>query len=307
MQVMTQKINLNLLYTLEVLLTERHVSRAAERLNLTQSAVSRQLSQLREIYNDPLLVRSGNHYLLTPRAEQINGELERVLKEITQVLGESHFDPMAYAKTVTFSSSDYVAQYIFPEIVAHLSKLAPAMTFAYRLWEPENLTHLGEIDVQLSSTMLPEAPKSLSSLQIGEDRPVIVMRRCHPLAKHSILNEQDLETFSHIRISGGGDKDSFLKQSMKERGLERRILASTPFFSSAFALLNQNDALLTLPLHIAINLKDKLGLHVSEFPFSVPSYKYWLIWHPKYDRDPAHIWLREHVHSIMRTSMYSVH
>ncbi|MCY9873415.1 LysR family transcriptional regulator [Vibrio barjaei] len=303
---MNQKTNLNLLYTLEVLLAEKHVSRAADRLNLTQSAVSRQLSQLRDIYHDPLLVRSGNHYVLTPRAERLGAELEGLFQNITKVLGQADFDPQLFDQTFTFSSSDYVAQYILPELVEHLSSLAPAMEFAYRLWEPDNLAKLSEIDVQLASTMLPEAPLGLSSQQIGEDIPVIVTRKNHPLSGTKTITEQELGEYPHIRISGGGDKDSFLDREMKARSLKRRILVSTPFFSSAFALLQQTDALLTVPLHIAVNLKKTQRLHVIDIPFNVPTHKYWLLWHPKYDHEPAHRWTRDHVLSIMRSSMYSV-
>ncbi|GAL32077.1 transcriptional regulator LysR family [Vibrio maritimus] len=173
---MNNKTNLNLLYTLQVLLAERHVSRAALRLNLTQSAVSRQLSQLREIYQDPLLVRDGSHYVLTPRAIKLCGEIEPLLDNIQRVLGNDEFDPKHYQQTLTFSSSDYVAQYIFPELVGRIGESAPLMDFSYRLWEPNLLQRLGDSDVQLASTMLPEAPNGLSSRKIGEDVPVIVTR-----------------------------------------------------------------------------------------------------------------------------------
>lgn len=303
---MNQKPNLNLLYTLEVLLAEKHVSRAAERLNLTQSAVSRQLSQLRDIYRDPLLVRNGNHYVLTPRAHRLGEELEGLFQNITKVLGHTDFDPQHFDETFTFSSSDYVAQFILPELVDKLTNMAPAMQFAYRLWEPDNLVKLGEINVQLASTMLPEAPLGLSSHQIGEDIPVIVTRDKHPLSASKSITEQQLTDYPHIRISGGGDKDSFLDKEMRLRNLKRKILVSTPFFSSAFALLQQTDALLTVPLHIAVNLKSTQKLHVIDIPFNVPTHKYWLLWHPKYDHEPSHRWTREHVLSIMRSSMYSV-
>ncbi|GAL17965.1 transcriptional regulator LysR family [Vibrio maritimus] len=121
---MNNKTNLNLLYTLQVLLSEQHVSRTASRLNLTQSAVSRQLSQLREIYQDPLLVRDGSHYVLTPRAVELSEELEQLLDNIHRVLGGQDFDPKLYDQTLTFSSSDYVAQYIFPELVSQFSALS---------------------------------------------------------------------------------------------------------------------------------------------------------------------------------------
>ncbi|GMQ48949.1 LysR family transcriptional regulator [Vibrio sp. 10N] len=303
---MNSKTNLNLLYTLQVLLAERHVSRAATRLNLTQSAVSRQLSQLRDIYQDPLLVREGSHYVLTPRALKLSRELEPLLENIHRVLGSDEFDPKLYQQTLTFSSSDYVAQYIFPELVGRIAEYAPLMDFSYRLWEPNLLQQLGDSDVQLASTMLPEAPVGLSSRKIGEDLPVIVMRKQHPLSNHPELSFEDLERYPHIRISAGGDKDSFLDRTMKERGLKRRILVSTPFFSSAFAMLQQSDGLLTLPQHIAVNLAQSLGLRSFSLPFTPPTHLYWLIWHPKYDQDPAHTWLREQVLTHMRTSMYSV-
>ncbi len=303
---MASKTNLNLLYTLQVLLSEKHVSRAASRLNVTQSAVSRQLSQLRDIYQDPLLVREGSHYVLTPRAIQLSAELEKLLEEIQRVLGGQEFDPKLYDQTLTFSSSDYVAQYIFPELVSQLSPLAPLLKFSYRLWEPKLLQKLGDEDVQLASTMLPSAPESLCSRKIGEDVPVVVVREGHPLSSKSEFTFNDLESYQHIRISAGGDKDSFLDSAMKERGLERRILVSTPFFSSAFAMVQQSDGLLTLPEHIAHNLEKRLSLRTFSLPFSPPTHQYWLIWHPKYEQDPAHKWVRDKVLAYMQSSMYSV-
>lgn len=124
------QINLNLLRSLQVLLDECHVSRAAERLNITQSAVSRQLSQLRELCGDPLLVRDGNTLVPTPRALAIQGRLDDLLGEFESLLSDDVFDPKTWQQEFVISSSDYVAQYILPNVVSVMVEQAPKVNIA---------------------------------------------------------------------------------------------------------------------------------------------------------------------------------
>ncbi|WP_199911551.1 LysR family transcriptional regulator [Dongshaea marina] len=119
------QVNLNLLRTLQTLLIECHVSRTASQLHITQSAVSRQLAQLRELFADPLLIREGNQLVLTPRAQQLKEQLNTLMKDVETLLAPQTFSPAQWQATLTLASSDYVAQYIFPEVVHSLSAKAP--------------------------------------------------------------------------------------------------------------------------------------------------------------------------------------
>lgn len=303
---MIKHINLNLLRTLQVLLDECHVSRTAERLYITQSAVSRQLNQLRELFNDPLLVRDGNRLLPTPKAEQLKMKLDGVLAECQELFASDEFDPMAWQGKVVLSSSDYVAQYILPDIVERLQLQAPQLSLAYQLWSPDQFDQLADKDIQLVSTMLPQIPPGLCGCSIGADYPVCVMRNDHPLANKASLTVDEFVQYNHLKVSGGGDKDSFVDHNLAELGLARNIQFSVPFFGSAFHTVCRTDMLMVIPEHIGFNMKRMFPITYMSLPIPAPKHKYWLLWHPRFDNDPAHRWLREQVLAVMRGSMYSI-
>ncbi|MCG7584990.1 LysR family transcriptional regulator [Photobacterium sp. OFAV2-7] len=303
---MDKHTNLNLLRTLQVLLDECHVSRTAARLYITQSAVSRQLNQLRELFNDPLLVRDGNRLLPTPKAEQLKHKLDGVLAECQSLFASDDFDPAQWQGKVVLSSSDYVAQYILPDIVERLQQQAPKLSLAYQLWSPEQFARLAELDIQLVSTMLPEIPVGLCGGSIGADYPVCVMRSDHPLVNKASLTVDEFVQYNHLRVSGGGDKDSFVDHNLAEQGLTRNIQFSVPFFGSAFHTVCRTDMLMVIPEHIAFNMKRLFPITYVSLPIPAPEHRYWLLWHPKYDSDAAHCWLREQVLDVLRSSMYSI-
>ncbi|TKF16512.1 LysR family transcriptional regulator [Vibrio genomosp. F6] len=303
---MLNKMNLNLLRSLYVLLEERHVSRTAERLHITQSAVSRQLSQLREWFDDPLLVRDGNQLIPTPRAEQLSLKLVDLFSEFETLIDDKPFEPLEWDDQFVMASSDYVAQYILPEIAQLFATQAPKVNLHYQLWLPEYLNQLAEGSIQLASTMLPEKPAGVSSVQIGEDRSVCVMRKGHPLDRNTALSVEEMLAYSHIRVSGGGDKDSYIDKALKDIGRARNIALTVPFFSAAFNSLCRSDYLMVIPFHIAHNLSQHIELSYLPLPVETPTHKYWLLWHSKYDQDPAHQWGREMIKSVLDKSEYSI-
>ncbi|MDG3087103.1 LysR family transcriptional regulator [Vibrio hannami] len=303
---MLSKINLNLLRSLHVLLEECHVSKAAIRLHVTQSAVSRQLSQLRDLFGDPLLIREGNQLVPTSKAIEIKAKLDSLFEEFDHLLDEQAFEPNEWKGEMVFSSSDYVAQYIFPGLVAQASKLAPKASFKYVMWERDFLSDLSKSDIHLASTMLPEKPEGLSSILLGEDKSVVVMGKHHPLALKDELSVEDILGFPHILISGGGDKNSHIDSALSRLNKTRNIGLTIPFFSAAFDTLTVCDYLLVVPEHVAKNVSETVDITYRTFPLEIVSHKYWLIWHPKYDRDPAHRWMREQATRAIQTSMYSI-
>ncbi|NOI16312.1 LysR family transcriptional regulator [Vibrio hepatarius] len=300
------QINLNLLRSLQVLLDECHVSRAAERLNITQSAVSRQLSQLRELCGDPLLVRDGNTLVPTPRALAIQGRLDDLLGEFESLLSDDVFDPKTWQQEFVISSSDYVAQYILPNVVSVMVEQAPKVNIAYRLWQPDYLNQFNANVIDLASTMLPQQPENISSVKIGEDKSVCLMRKGHPLLEEPSLCCERLTAYPHLKVTGGGDKDSSADVALAELGYARRVALKVPFFSAAINALMSSDYLMIVPEHIAANLSQDYPLAYRPLPFDTQLHQYWLMWHPKYDQDKAHQWMRELVLHAMRTSRYSI-
>ncbi|MGF1777776.1 LysR family transcriptional regulator [Vibrio nomapromontoriensis] len=303
---MLNNINLNLLRSLHVLLEECHVSRAAERLNITQSAVSRQLAQLRELCGDPLLVRQGNTLIPTPRALLLKEKLEGLISEFNHLLDDKPFDPKDWQGELVLASSDYVAQYVLPDIASHLSQLAPQLDMTYQLWHPETLDRLHETGIHIASSMYPEKPEGVSSIHIGSDISVCLMKASHPLASQDTLSVDDLIGFSHIKVTGGGDKDSSTDLALKELGLSRHITLKVPFFSAAINRLVSSEHLMIVPKHIAVNLAKYWDITHKPLPIDTLAHKYWLMWHPKYDSDSAHKWVREEVRAVMQLSEFSI-
>ncbi|NOH72616.1 LysR family transcriptional regulator [Vibrio pectenicida] len=299
-------INLNLLRSLQVLLQECHVSRAALRLNITQSAVSRQLAQLRELCGDPLLVREGNSLVPTPRALGMQEQLSCLLDEFEQLLRDKPFEPKTWQQEFVFSSSDYVAQYIMPSVVSELAKQAPNVNLSYRLWQPDYMQVFGETGIHLASTMQPHQPTNITSIKIGEDKSVCLMRCEHPMSKQKKLSVDDLIRYSHVKVTGGGDKDSMTDDALESLGVNRRIALRIPFFSSAINALVVSDYLMIVPEHIALNLARVHDLIYFPLPFDLEPHLYWLMWHPKYDQDKAHLWMRDLILNSISTSSYSI-
>ncbi|MCV6590581.1 MAG: LysR family transcriptional regulator [Marinobacterium sp.] len=301
-------LNLNLLKALAVLLQERHVTRSAERLCLTQSAMSRQLAALRSHFDDALLVREGNDYLLTARARQLRPQLEDILGRIDQLQQLPAFDPTDCQRRFCFACTDYVAQFILPELLRCLQREAPGVDLEYRMWQPQWLDHLGTLSVDLASTMGEVFPSGIHTLPLGSDQPVCLMSADHPLLTAEITALVQLTAYPFVQVSSGGDKDSFFDRVLTEAGLQRRILLSVPFFSAAFSALAQSEMLLIVPAHIARQAAKLYPLQALPVPLAgleLPDHHYHLLWHSIHEHDPAHRWVREKMAKVIRQSIYS--
>ena len=286
------QLNLNLLRALYALLTCANVTHAARQLNLTQSAMSRNLSLLRAHIGDPLLLREGTHYLLTDRAKQLLPGLQKIMEDIETLFSNAPFDPAQCKRSFAIASSDYVARYIFPGIVDTILEAAPDIRLNYKMYEPRMTELLGTLPIDLAVTMVEKPHKNLHKKRLGSDYPVCVMAENHPLASKD-LTLKGLITYPHLRVTGGGDKDSFLDDYLAGQNTKRNISVTVPFFSSAFSILVQTRMLLTIPLHIAVKAKQYFPITYKEFFMEVPEQQYYILWHGIHHNDPAHRWLRE--------------
>ncbi len=285
-------MNLNLLTTLKVLLETRHVGRAAEQLCLSQPSISKQLAQLRRDFDDPLLVRERAVWRLTPRAEALRLEIGPAIEMVQRLYAPTQFDPAACQHTFRFASSDYVAQYILPQIGAELAKSAPLATLEYLPWDKSKLPQLAELPLDLVSTLTEQLPSGLVSRPQGEDGLAVLMRVGHPLSGAPLTRAAYLAAH-HIRISGGGDKEGAVDAVLAEAGEQRRWFAQVPFFQAAVGLLLHSDSLLTTPAHIAWQLAQDHDLLLRPLPFACARQHYHLIWPQRLNHDPAHQWFRE--------------
>ncbi|NJI09712.1 LysR family transcriptional regulator [Aeromonas veronii] len=293
------RANLNLLPTLKVLLETRNISRAAELLHLSQPSISKQLAQLRNEFDDELLVREGQRWLLTPRAEALAAQLADSLGALERLYEAPGFDPSRCERVFRLASSDYVAQHILPDICAALAKEAPLAALEYSLWDKRQLPQLWQSELDLVSTITEQVPEQIRGLHQGEDRLAVLMGCHHPLAGKT-LNLDDYLAWPHLQVSGGGDKDSPVEQVLAPQGLSRRWFARVPFFQAAVEVLLRTDCLMTTPAHIAWQLSCGHQLTFVDLPFATRDQQYHLLWHQRHHQDPAHRWFRELAYPFLR-------
>lgn len=293
------RANLNLLPTLKVLLETRNISRAAELLHLSQPSISKQLAQLRSEFDDELLVREGQRWLLTPRAELLAAQLADSLGALERLYEAPGFDPSRCERVFRLASSDYVAQHILPDICAALAKEAPLAALEYSLWDKRQLPQLWQSELDLVSTITEQVPEQIRGLHQGEDRLAVLMGCHHPLAGKT-LSLDDYLAWPHLQVSGGGDKDSPVEQVLAPQGLSRRWFARVPFFQAAVEVLLRTDCLMTTPAHIAWQLSCGHELTFVDLPFATRDQQYHLLWHQRHHQDPAHRCFRELAYPFLR-------
>ena len=292
-------IDLNLLVVLRALLVERHVTRAAARVGLSQSATSHALSRLRELYGDPLLVRSGRALSLTPRAARLLPLLERGLGELRlAVSGEPEFQPTSAQRTFTLGMADYLQALIIGPLLRRVAKRAPGIDLSVVVFPNlRDLVESGSIDLAL--TVSSSDLRGLSHEPLFEEGFMCMVRRGHPRIKKTLsLNTYLAER--HVAIAPSGTPGTLVDTVLAQHGLERRIALRVTNFLIAPVVVSQTDFINTMPTRLARQLAETYSLRLVSAPIELPQFEYCLMWHPRLDNDPAQRWLRETVAAVTK-------
>jgi DNA-binding transcriptional LysR family regulator len=284
--------NYKLLPALISILTTRNLTESAKNLNVTQSAMSKTLSQIRQAFDDEILIREGSQFVLTFRGEQLKTRLPLLMQQLDDLYLPNTLDLKSCCRVFRFASSDYVAQAVFPEILQQVEKEAPGIGIEYLMWGKEKLIDASINQLDVVTSIIDTVPENLYGQLMAEDQSVVIISASHALADQPLLLDDYLSA-RHILISGGGDKDSLIDQALKIQGQERKIIAQVPFFQSAVELLLSTNSMLTVPLHIAAEFSKTHALKIKPLPVSVKPHKYYLLWHAKYQQDFEHAWFRE--------------
>lgn len=292
-------LDLNLLVVLEALLAERHVTKAAARVGLSQSATSHALGRLRELYDDPLLVRSGNAMTLTPRAVALHPAVERGLSELrATITGESPFDPSTARRVFTVGAVDYAQSLLLPPLLAFLEHEAPridvAIANAPDLFE---LLEGGRID--LAVVVGPKVPSAFRSRELFTDGFVCMVRRGHPAARRKLTLAQYLE-LRHVVVAPTGSPGSVVDTELAKRGKQRRVALRVPDFLVAPLVVSSSDFINTGPERLATLHAKHHSIRLLPPPIPLPRFTVCLAWHARLDADPAHVWLRNAVVRLAR-------
>jgi DNA-binding transcriptional LysR family regulator len=288
-----RKVDLNLLVALDALLAERSVSRAAVRLHLSQPATSALLARLRELFGDPLLLRSARGMLPTPRALDLVGPTRQVLDQIDAIVQPRiEFDPASAVHTFTLSASDYVEYALLPTLVDYLERQAPGVRLAVRPLDLQTVAmqmESGEVD--LCITGLLNAPPGLHQRPLYTERLVSVVRRKHPGVGAGLT----LETFcslEHILVSVRGSSFSArIDDALAKLGRKRRTRLAVPHFLLVPEIVARSDMISALPERLARGYANKL--RIFELPLEIEGFTVGQIWHERNQREPAQLWLRD--------------
>jgi DNA-binding transcriptional LysR family regulator len=283
--------DLNLLVTLDVLLTEGSVVGAARRLQLSPSAMSRSLARLREVMGDPLLVRAGRGLVATPRALELQQRVHDLVRDAEAVLRPAKLlDLKGLVRTFTLRTSDGFTESFGPEIVRRANAEAPGvqLRFLRKLDRSSEGLRDGSIDLEtgvLGRTLGPE----VRARALFRDRFIGVVRAGHPFEQGEITPAR-FAAGNHVRVSQRGMDRSPIDEAVKAAGLRRTFVASVDGYIAALALARRSDLVASVPERHTCALRD--GMFSFAFPVHVPEVTVSLLWHPRQDGDPAHQWLR---------------
>jgi DNA-binding transcriptional LysR family regulator len=292
-------IDLNLLVVLRALLSERHVTRAARQLGLSQSATSHALSRLRELYSDPLLVRSGRVLEPTPRALALLPMLERGLQELQGSLrGEQPFEPLRAKLALRLGAADYGQAVLFAPLVALLQAEAPGIDLQAMSY-PDLLAELeaGTIDVAL--TTRGKLPRTLVEQQLFSDGFVCMLRKGHP-ALHKKLTLKTYLELSHLFVAPGGTAGSYVDTELERRGVARRVALQVSSFVVAPQVVAETNLISTGPERLLRRMSKHYPIVLLPTPLRLPRFDLCLVWHIRRDHDPALSWLRDAIARVAR-------
>lgn len=287
-------LDLNLLMTLDALLSEQNVTKAAARLHLSQPSVSVQLAKLREALHDPLLLPGPRGMRPTARAEALREPLRQALQALDHAIASPQpFDPVTAKITWRIAASDYSEYSVLLPALDALRKAAPDCRLALLEVPSTRLsTAMDQEKLDLAIYTRTGAPPGLRSRALFHENYRLVCRHDHP----DLQSEPGLEQFcrlEHVIVSpdGGGFVGS-TDEALAQRGLTRKVVLSVPHFSFVSAVLTRTDLVALLPERL---VRDDPSLRVLETPIEIAGFEKIMLWPERVHRDPAHQWLREFI------------
>ncbi|PTL75734.1 LysR family transcriptional regulator [Vitiosangium sp. GDMCC 1.1324] len=291
--------DLNLLITLEVLLAEQNVTKAAARLHLSQPAVSAQLSRLREMFDDPLLVPAQRGMTPTAKGLELLEPLRQALDQVrATVASHRSFDPATARLTVAISCTDYLQAAVVKPLVVALRARAPGVRVALLNLDPARLEAQmvrGDVDLALMTPQV--APPSLRARHLFDERYVLIGRRNHPRLRGG-LTVEEYARLEHVIVSpGGGDFSTPVDNALAALGHRRNVVLSAASFLFVPELVAQSDFVALVPERLVHDCADKLRL--MDCPFPVEGFAVGMVWHERSHGHSGHRWIRETLVSLI--------
>jgi DNA-binding transcriptional LysR family regulator len=289
--------DLNLLVTLDVLLAEGSVARAAQRLRLSPSAMSRALARLRETTGDPLLVRAGRGLVPSPRALELRERVAQLVQDSEAVLRPAEKpDLKRLTRTFTIRTSEGFVETFGPALITHIAKDAPGvrLRFVPKFTRDSTALRDGSADLETGVIGKVTGPE-VKAQALFRDRFIGVVHKRHTLARGRIT-PQRFAAARHVLVSRRATEDGPIDEALRAIGLTREIVAIVGGFSTSLALARASDLVASVPERHTGKLR--AGMHSFALPLPMDEITVSLLWHPRLDADPVHRFLRACVRDV---------
>ena len=303
------RADLNLLLYFDALLRERNVTRAAQQLGITQPALSNGLKRLREMFDDPLLIRSSEGMTPTERAIELQPKVREVLSQVSSILQpEQQFIPADSHRVFRVMASDYAEATLFPLLVKRMRELAPHIVLDILTPSDISFRDLEQGKVDMAINRFDDMPQSFHQVTVWRDSFSCLLNSSNPA-----VTDFDLETYlesSHIWVSKTGigvgfgmspDKPSglgWIDQALNKMGHKRNISIFTRHYQVPALIVGDNDLIATLPSKVAQLQINNPEIVILDPPFDVPEFELKMAWSPLLHHNAAHRWLRSTINEV---------
>lgn len=282
-------LDMNLLVTLDALLAEGSVVGAAQRLNLSSPAMSRQLARIRHLIGDPVLVRAGRGLVPTPRAEGLRERLRSLLLEAEALVrGDDELDLSRLQRTFIIRASDGFVGTFGAALASLAAQQAPQARLRFAHQDKEDVEALREGRIDADVGVIGATGPEIRLQALFHDRFIGVVRPGHPLVQAA--TPESFASFPHVSVSRRGRFAGPIDEALSARGLTRFVAIAVANFADALAIVRTSDHVAAVPARLTEPAR--AGLHSFELPVKTDALAISLAWHPRFDADPAHRWLR---------------
>jgi DNA-binding transcriptional LysR family regulator len=304
-------LDLNLLRVFDALMLERSATRAGERIGLSQPAVSSALQRLRHIVGDKLFVREGNVMVPTSRAIALGPAVRQAMESIDRVFSEhSSFEPCTASRSFRLLGSDYFSTMLMPELSLRVVASAPNVLLQFLDGGPRAIPHaLSEGTIDLTLGPLIEIPEWATFQFLFKSRLVMASKRGHPDLERAGVRAGGvvpLDLFCslpQVLCSTDGGLSTAIDSALSARGRRRKIALTMPHFHTVALAIAKGHLVGSMPSQFATNAAKTLDLDLFELPFGDQDLDVGMYWHRRYDRDGAHMWLRDQVRSVLQAGL----
>lgn len=290
-------IDLNLLKLFDALLREGSVTRAGQRIGLSQPAASRGLGRLRRLLNDQLLIRTTKGWELTPRAISLSTPVAKLLDDARAIVAPLVFNPSTASGRFTIATGDHMALMLLPVLISKLATLAPGIELIIPTSSGDNVDLLTQGGPDLAIGVFHNLPARLYQRVLYEEDLVCVVRSNHPHISDKLTLKKFI-SLSHLAVIITGNGGSSIDDALAKKSLARKITMQIPHFLVAPMIVSESDLILSIPRKLAYKMSLSVPIKILELPLEIASFTPSMIWHERQHNNPSHIWLRNLIMDI---------